>query len=144
MKSTLLVLLALFTASSPDRPEPNAKSKVAPTEEVGDLDGYYTCKGMELGGKTYNGICVIAKKNEVYLIQWMVGVGSTFNGLGIRQGNNLAVSWAIPGEKGLVRGVNLYRIEAGPRLTGRWATLPGPGVMQSETLTFLKALEHDE
>ncbi|MFO0865051.1 MAG: hypothetical protein U0744_10435 [Gemmataceae bacterium] len=144
MKSSLLILLTLFAASSPDRTDPNAKSKVSPTEEVGDLDGYYTCKGMELGGKTYSGICVITKKNEVYLVQWMVGVGSTFSGLGIRQGNNLAVSWTLPSEKGIVRGVNLYRIEPGPRLTGRWATLPGPGMMQSETLTFLKALDKDE
>ena len=54
------------------------------------------------------------------------------------------MSWAIPNERGMVRGVNLYRIEAGPRLVGRWATVPGPGVMQSETLTFLKGLEAEE
>ncbi len=50
----------------------------------------------------------------------------------------------MAGDKGLVRGVNLYRIEPGPRLVGRWATLPGPGYMQNESLTFLKDLEEEE
>jgi hypothetical protein len=97
-----------------------------------------------VGGKTYSGIAVIAKKGEVYLVTWMIGSGSAFSGLGIRQGNTLAVSWALAGERGMVRGVNLYRIESGPRLVGRWATLPGPGVLHSETLTFLKAIDDND
>jgi len=65
--------------------------------------------------------------------------------VGIRQGNTLATSWAMIADKGaLVRGVNLYKIETGPRLTGRWATIPGPGVVQTETLTFLKNLDAEE
>lgn len=144
MHASALVLLAFFASSSPERTDPMPKAKVAPTDEIGNLDGYYTCKGVELGGKTYNGICVIARKNDIYVVQWMIGASSTFSGIGIRQGNNLAVSWIIPGDKGIVRGVNLYRIESGPRLTGRWATIPGPGILQSETLTFLKALDPED
>ena len=37
-----------------------------------------------------------------------------------------------------------YTIQSGGRLVGRWATLPGPGMLQSETLTFLKALDEEE
>ena len=47
----------------------------------------------------------------------------------------------------VVRGVNLYRIEStsnGPRLVGRWASVPGPGVQQQETLSFLKKLDTDD
>ena len=47
----------------------------------------------------------------------------------------------------IVRGINLYRVESttnGPRLVGRWASLPGPGVQQNETLTFLKKLEDND
>ena len=120
------------------------RSTVQAEQEIGDLSGYYTCKGQEVGGKSYSGIAVLIKKSDVYLIQWMVGGGSTFSGLAIRQGNTLAASWAIPGDRGVIRGVNLYRIETGPRLTGRWSTLPGPGVMQSETLTFLKKLDTED
>jgi hypothetical protein len=117
------------------------------TEHVEDapaIDGYYTCKGKEAAGKAYTGICVIAKKSDAYLVSWMIGTGSSFTGIGIRQGNNLAVSWSISGDRGVVRGVNLYQIQSGGRLTGRWATLPGPGVMQSETLTFLKKLDEED
>ena len=42
-----------------------------------------------------------------------------------------------------MRGINLYRIESGPRLTGRWTAFPGDGSIRSETLTFLKRLSED-
>ena len=115
--------------------------------EVGDITGYYTCKGMEVGGKTYSGVVAIIRKGDVYIVQWMVGSGSTFMGIGIRQGNILATSWSIPGERGIVKGVNMYRIElasGNPRLVGRWASMPGNGALQSETLTFLKHIDKEE
>ena len=126
-----------------DAGKPDAGGKSVPSE-VGDISGYYSCKGVEAGGKTYNGVAVIMKKNDVYVIQWMVGGGSTFTGVAIRQGDTLAASWALPAERGIIRGVNLYRIESGPRLVGRWASAPGPGVVQSETLTFLKKLDLED
>lgn len=138
--STSMVLLN--TGSPPGPGKANAAKRV--TQEVGDISGYYSCKGVEAGGKTYSGIAVIAKKGDVYLIHWMVGGGSTFSGVAIRQGDTVAASWALPAERGLIRGVNLYRIEPGPRLIGRWASAPGPGVVQSETLTFLKKLDPGE
>ena len=88
----------------------------------------------------------MTKKNDVYVIQWVIGT-SNFSGIAIRQGDNLAASWAISTEKGIIRGANLYRVEsssAGPRMVGRWASIPGPGVQQNETLTFLKKLEAEE
>ncbi|MBI3411755.1 MAG: hypothetical protein HY040_25775 [Planctomycetes bacterium] len=141
------VFLAVLLALAPDRdggPGGGKANKIGLEQEVGDISGYYTCKGVESGGKTYSGVAVITKKNEVYVIQWIVGSASTFTGLGIRQGNNFSASWAMGGEKGLIRGVNMYRIEPGPRLIGRWATLPGNGMLQSENLTFLKKLEDDD
>jgi hypothetical protein len=150
--AALVCWLLLAAPSTPDSPEKKSDSttpktpkvKTDPVEEAPSLDGYYTCKGKEAGGKSYTGICVIAKKNDVYLVSWMIGAGSSFTGIGIRQGNNLAVSWSITGDRGVVRGVNLYQIQSGGRLSGRWATLPGPGVMQTETLTFLKGLDQEE
>lgn len=129
---------------SPDLGKKEAPPKIRPVEPDTDLTGYYTCTGEEAGGKKYSGVVSLVKKNEVYLISWVVGGGSTFSGIAIRQGNNLAASWSVNTEKGLVRGVNLYRIEAakdGPRLVGRWASVPGTGVQQTETLSFLKKME---
>ena len=148
----LFCTLLLAAPSTPENPEKKSdpktpktpKVKADPVEEAPGIDGYYTCKGKEAGGKAYTGICVITKKNDVYVVSWMIGAGSSFTGIGIRQGNNLAVSWSITGDRGVVRGVNLYQIQSGGRLSGRWATLPGPGVMQSETLTFLKKLDEEE
>ena len=140
----LLVFVVLFIVAA-NRPEPRV-AKIKPeriaTEDSSDISGYYTCKGKEANGKTHSGIAVLTKQREVYVIQWMIGSGATFTGLGVRQGTTLAAGWAIPGDKGaMVRGTNLYKIEPGPKLVGRWASIPGPGIMQHETLTFLKRVE---
>ncbi len=148
----LLVSILLAAPSSPENPEKKGdiapkspKVKAGPVDEIVDIDGYYTCKGKEAGGKAYSGVCVIAKKNDVYLVSWMIGAGSSFTGIGVRNEKTLAVSWSMTTDRGgLVRGVNLYTIQSGGRLVGRWATLPGPGIAQQETLTFLKGLDEEE
>ncbi len=148
--SFLAVLLAVssITGSSPDIPK---AEKLPPLRQAqsdwDDLTGYYACKGEEAGGKKYSGIVSLVKKNDVYLISWVVGGGSTFSGIAIRQGNQFAASWTIQTEKGIIRGVNLYRIEVGPNgphLVGRWSSVPGPGVQQQETLKFLKKMDPDD
>lgn len=149
ISSILVVLSTLEIASASVNPHLGKNDPpIRPVQpDIADLSGYYTCKGEEAGGKKYSGVCVLTKKNDVYVISWVVGGGASFTGIGIRQGNNLAASWAIPGDKGIVRGVNLYRVEGtvnSPRLIGRWTSLPGPGVQQHETLTFLKKLDREE
>jgi len=148
--SILLVLSTLELTGASANPQlakgaaPNVR-QVEP--EMADISGYYTCKGQEAGGKTYSGICVLTKKSDVYLVSWVVGGGSNFSGIAIRQGNSFAASWSLATERGIVKGVNLYRIESAsgaPRLVGRWASVPGPGIQQHETLTFLKKLETEE
>lgn len=144
----LLCLAANRPDGSTSTPVAKAKAKVtqpSASDDMVDIAGYYICKGKEASGKTYSGVTVITKRNELYLIQWTVGAGAAFSGVAIRQGSTLAASWALPADKaGVIRGVNLYRIEPGPKLVGRWATAPGPGQAQSETLTFLKGLDDDE
>lgn len=145
MFSSIVLLSALV--SPVDNPQKDKLPGRPAETEIVDLSGYYTCKGQEAGGKNYSGIAILTKKSDVYLISWVVGGGSNFNGIAIRQGNTLAASWAIASERGLLRGVNMYRIEStanGPRLVGRWASVPGPGVQQNETLSFLKKLESDD
>jgi len=145
-------LTALLVASSLIGSPDSKKSKEDPPSarpmdpDMANLTGYYSCKGQEAGGKKYTGVVFLEKKNDVYLIQWTVGNGSNFAGIAIRQGNILAASWSITTDRGIVRGVNLYRVEAGtdgPRLVGRWASVPGPGIQQAETLTFLKKIEEE-
>jgi hypothetical protein len=148
MKLSFVVLMSALAMGNPDRPDNEDPNKKKTSGEVGEISGYYTCRGQEMNGKSYTGLCVIAKQKDVYVVNWVIGTGSTFSGIGIRQGNTLAISWTLPNDRGgFVRGVNLYRLEAGengPRLIGRWATMPGPGVLASETLNFLKAFEAEE
>lgn len=151
--SVLVVLSALELLGNSNNPQINQDGKKNPSvrqiePDAADLSGYYTCKGQEAGGKNYTGIVVMTKKNDVYVIQWVVGGGANFSGIAIRQGSTFAASWSIPNQNGMiVRGINLYRVESttnGPRLVGRWASLPGPGVQQNETLTFLKKLDEGD
>ncbi len=114
--SILLVLSTLELSGASANPQlakgaaPNVR-QVEP--EMADISGYYTCKGQEAGGKSYSGICVLTKKSDVYLVSWVVGGGSNFSGIAIRQGNSFAASWSLTTERGIVKGVNLYRIESG-------------------------------
>jgi hypothetical protein len=151
--SVLVLLSAIPLIGDTAKPQFNPDGKKSPASrqiegEAIDLSGYYTCKGQESGGKAYSGIVVMTKRNDVYVVQWVVGGGANFNGIAIRQGTTFAASWSIPNKDGMiVRGINLYRVESttnGPRLVGRWASLPGPGVQQNETLTFLKKLEDND
>ena len=117
----LALAISMFdTSPKTDAPAPGAaKIQAGKVEEIAaDISGYYVCKGKEAAGKEYSGVCVIAKKNDVYLVSWMIGTGSTFSGIGIRQGNTLAVSWALPSDRGTVRGVNLYTVQAGGKALG--------------------------
>jgi hypothetical protein len=141
----LYSITVLATASPADNTKLTARADFFAEKSSIDLTGYYTCEGQEGPDKHYKGIAVIAKKGDVYLIQWVIGAGTSFHGVGIRNDNTLSAAWAMPvGEKGaLVRGVNMYRIESGPRLIGRWATAPTDGTIRSETLTFLKKLDDD-
>jgi hypothetical protein len=148
MLSTSLLMLSMLAPATPGNPDitnnkPQAKADFVPEKIVGDISGYYVCEGTEGPNKKYKGIAVITKKEDIYVIQWVIGP-LNFYGVGIRQDNTLAASWAITGDKGgVVRGVNLYQIEPGPRLSGRWAALPSDGTIRTETLKFLKKLEDD-
>ena len=66
----LFVVVAALGALAPHSPDTKvAKAEKAGLEqEVGDISGYYTCRGVETGGKAYSGVAVISKKNEVYVV----------------------------------------------------------------------------
>jgi hypothetical protein len=141
-----LVLTALISPNSADNTKViTARADFIADRTIVDLTGYYICEGQEGPDKNYKGVAVITKKGDVYLIQWVIGSGTSFHGVGIRNDSTLSAAWAMPvGDKGtLMRGVNMYRIEPGPRLVGRWATAPTDGTVRSETLTFLKKLDDD-
>jgi|GEM_PF-3186479 hypothetical protein len=124
-------------------PKPLEKhTKFKEVKEIG-LDGVYKCNGTDSSGKQYSGIATIKRIKEVYIVHWIVGGTSSFSGFGIRHGDTFAVSWTTDGPKGSLRGINSYRIEADRKLIGKWATMPGTGILQKETLVFSHSLEEE-
>lgn len=148
LEHLLLCSFVVFfpAASSTDRENrPSLKEpNIGLQKEIGDISGYYDCRGQQSDGKKYNGVVIIRKMNEVYVVSWVIPGNPSFTGIGIRQNNRFAVSWAMLGEKKFIQGINFYKIEPGPRLAGRWTSLPGNGVLQWETLMFLKAPDKEE
>lgn len=99
--------------------------------DVPDITGRYKCEGASPGGQAYRGTVEISKKGDTYALKWAFGPGETYQGVGILEGNVLAVSYSGTGFTGVV----VYKVEKGPKLVGRWAFAGGKGTVQTETLT---------
>jgi hypothetical protein len=86
------------------------------------ISGRYRCVGTAPGGNTYQGQVAVTHRGDIYLITREIA-GVSHEGVGIRNGNILSVSWRNPSETGIA----VYRIlkgSRGPRLVGRWTTNP--------------------
>src|SRR5262245_39294427 len=111
----------------------------APADKPVNIVGVYACEGDNADGGTYKGKTEITKKGDTYSVQWTIGESETYEGVGIRNGNILSVTW----KSGNASGIVVYTIEKGdkgPKLSGKWSPLPGDGKLMSETLTYEKAV----
>jgi len=138
-----------FTPDGEDRPasfKPEAKSpailivarKPKPeVEELVDIVGKYRSELLEATGKTVVTDAVIERRGDAYLVTYMQGDKTLFVGTALRRGDQLSMSWISAGQI----GVSVYKIEAGPKLTGEYATLGGIGVTGKETLTPWKRID---
>lgn len=98
--------------------------------KIDEISGMYDCKSPH-----YSGMTIINKTGSIYQLWWIIGKDQ-FYGVGIREGDTLSATWLSPdGRYGLV----VYRIEAGPKLTGRYTMFPSNGTLQEEVLTFRRA-----
>src|SRR5262245_52739699 len=91
-------------AATPAEPEPAA------------LAGVYECQGTGADGRAYRGAVVIEPDGKRFVLQWYMAAELSAIGVGVREGDMLAVSFFGP-ESG---GVVLYRID-GQRLVGHWS-----------------------
>jgi hypothetical protein len=85
----------------------------------GKLEGQYTIQGdANVGnGGTYSGRMSIARYNETYYVGWSLNdEGKPYYGIGLRQGDWLAVAWSTA-EEGF--GVIDYKLD-GDTAQGRW------------------------
>jgi hypothetical protein len=97
------------------------------------LTGTYDCQGVEPDGTPYQGVVQIVPNHGSYDVIWVFSSGQQYAGLGVVNGDVLAVSYFTNRP-----GVVAYKIEDGatPRLQGQW-TVVGAGAVFRETLTRL-------
>jgi hypothetical protein len=134
--AAIIVLPALalpFAASSTLRPHAPAIAMAAPiaAEEDAPLVGTYDCQGVEPDGTPYHGLVQIVANRGSYDVVWIFASGQQYAGLGVVNGDVLAVSYFTNRP-----GVVAYKIEnsdSGPKLQGQW-TVAGAGRVFNETL----------
>lgn len=137
---TRLLLLAILAgaAIAAAAPPPIAPPLPPRPAELA-IDGYYRIAGIE-EGKPYKAVCCISKHKEVYAVS-VVLPGASAIGVGIRDGNVLVVSAKNDSGTLIVLRYAIEQAGGKPRLVGKWAALGGSGQVQTETLTWLAALE---
>jgi hypothetical protein len=115
-------------------------SPATSTAEVpAPLVGTYDCEGVEPDGSPYKGIVQIVANRSTYDVIWIFESGQQYAGLGVVNGDVLAVSYFTNRP-----GVVAYKIEQGdkgPRLLGQW-TVVGAGSVFRETLTRMTTEVH--
>lgn len=74
----------------------------------GDIAGSYGVTGKTLDNQSYDGDLTIKKQGEVYQFSWNAG-NSTYDGVGVRDGNLVAVGYGA-GTDGKGCGAAIYKI----------------------------------
>jgi hypothetical protein len=101
-----------------------------PAPDAPDLPGIYECQGTGADGRPYRGAVIIEPEGDRFVVRWIIASELTAVGVGIREGNMLAVSFFGPDSGGIV----LYRID-GKQLLGHWSAPLAEGRVFEETLT---------
>ena len=101
-----------------------------PAPGAADIPGIYECQGVGADGRPYRGAVIIEPDGGRFVVRWIIASELTAVGVGIREGNMLAVSFFGPDSGGVV----LYRID-GQRLIGHWSAPLAEGKVFEETLT---------
>jgi hypothetical protein len=109
-------------------------------DPVGDLSGIYHVKGHEPAAKgPYEGMVWVRGAGQgVYHVQYS-GNGNNVEGVALRTGDTLSVSWLMPSKDGPRRGLSVYHVN-GKTLSGRWIIEPNAAIVR-ETMTLLRPLE---
>src|SRR5215831_12960111 len=82
-----------------------------------DIAGTYNVTGSNPGGGQYKGTLEVIKRGDVYQFRW--NAGTQYDGIGIQNGNIIAVAFAN-GADGKGCGVVDYDIGSDGSLNGKW------------------------
>jgi hypothetical protein len=130
------VNLAGFVTPSRTAPE----RLPAPAVADDTIGGYYFCSGkISPDGNPYDGAVLVEPIDKTYAVRWTIQGGGTMQGTGIREGDTLVVGCRTSSGSAVVR-YKIDIVDGKPRLTGRWASIPGNGDIHHEVLTFVRPL----
>jgi hypothetical protein len=115
-------VLAIFK-----RPKP-------PADEAVDITGKYEVEANDATAALQPITVTIERLGDAYSLTWGRGSSVAHVGIGLRRGSSLSVTFAAPEMLGVV----VYQIEKGPRLIGDYTRLGAIGIIEKETLTFVK------
>jgi hypothetical protein len=93
------------------------------------ITGVYAAEGTNSDGRGYRALVLIREHEDAFRVQWLFPSRRAVAGLGILNGDVLAVSYF-----GSTPGIVAYEIE-GDRLVGRWTVVGAGGELWTETLT---------
>lgn len=100
-----------------DQPKLGTETATRPTSDTADsLAGSYAVTGKNPNGEPYSGTLVIKQQGAVYQFSWQTG--DAFEGIGIKQGNSIAVGWGTNSSDRCA--VVSYIVEPGGTLSGTW------------------------
>ena len=108
-----------------------------PADESVDIVGKYTSESIELAGMPLVTEVVIERRGDGYLLTYSKDGRLVYIGSAIRKGDQLSMCWMTGGQA----GVSVYKIEKGPKLTGEFTVLGGPGIMGKETMTPFRRID---
>jgi hypothetical protein len=127
MRAFLTLLPALFLAlacgggdsASTDSDESNDHAddvtrEASENATASDIAGTYNVTGTNQDGSAYEGSLVITTRGSVFQFSW--ATGNDYEGVGIVDGNTVAVGWGGP-----ECGAALYRMANDGSLVGQWA-----------------------
>ena len=133
--AALSALILLPAVVSPARVLPTQPAAQARTPQPNDLNGTYLCEGVRPDGAPYLGTVRIVRHESAYHLLWTVGSEEQYLGIGILNGEVLAVSY-FTGAPGVV-AYQIERSAGRARLVGQWTVANAEGRVFSETLTRL-------
>jgi hypothetical protein len=120
-------------SNSSSSPASNAQdhSKSAASAPKPDIAGKYNITGTNPDGAPYKGTMEVITRGDVYQFKW--DAGSQYDGVGVQNGNIIAVSYTT-GSNGKGCGVVDYDIQGDGTLAGKWGYW-GTNDMGTETAT---------
>lgn len=113
------------------------KKPKTPADETVEIAGKYRSELVEATGKLVVAQAVVERRGDAYLVTYTLDDKVLFVGTALRKGDQLSMCWVSAGQA----GVSVYKIEAGPKLSGEYTTLGGIGVTGKEVLTPWKKID---